>query len=354
MPNILIQATDTLFFRDGRPFSMGDDSFAQGIFPPPPSVVYGALRSAYISKGIEDGLSQQALIAESEKLQLNFIAFQVGSSQYFPMPLDLIVLKEELKKRLKTAMPLELGASPQYSNAQTPQILESRTKEKTADEPFLIDGIGLKDYLSGNVNKLNVRPRTDFLTNEPKIGIGRDKNSNTAADGKLFRVQTVRPKTEFGQSLQFFLDFDGLGLPENGWLTLGGERRVAFFEQNKDAFELPKQDLNSEFFKIYMATPGVFKAGWQPKHIFDEYGLKLLAAALDRPLSVGGWDLENQRPKPMVQCVPAGSVYYVKANSKAAAIEAANAIDGKCISENLNTTNYSKQGFGLAYVGKIP
>ncbi len=42
--------TDTFFFRDGKPFSRGESSTAAGIFPPFPSTVYGALRTAYISE----------------------------------------------------------------------------------------------------------------------------------------------------------------------------------------------------------------------------------------------------------------------------------------------------------------
>lgn len=48
-----IKPLDTLFFRDGKPFSMGDNDWADGIFPPHPSVFYGALRSAYIGKNID-------------------------------------------------------------------------------------------------------------------------------------------------------------------------------------------------------------------------------------------------------------------------------------------------------------
>lgn len=54
MPTIEIQALDTLFFRDGKPFDMGDDNWAEGIFPPPPSVIYGALRSAYFAEHPEN------------------------------------------------------------------------------------------------------------------------------------------------------------------------------------------------------------------------------------------------------------------------------------------------------------
>jgi len=48
-----INPFDTFFFRDGKPFTMGDDSWADGIFPPSPSVIYGALRTAWISEKLD-------------------------------------------------------------------------------------------------------------------------------------------------------------------------------------------------------------------------------------------------------------------------------------------------------------
>lgn len=54
---ISLEAIDTLFFRDGKPFTMGEDNFASGIFPPAPSVLYGALRSAYFACDV-DSLSR--------------------------------------------------------------------------------------------------------------------------------------------------------------------------------------------------------------------------------------------------------------------------------------------------------
>ena len=55
----------------------------------------------------------------------------------------------------------------------------------------------------------------------------------------------------------------------------------------------------------------------------------------------------------MLQCVPAGAVYYVEAKDSEKAKKAAKAIHGKPISDNLNNTDYKAQGFGIAYVGKI-
>ncbi|MBE3551069.1 MAG: hypothetical protein IMX03_07595 [Brockia lithotrophica] len=46
---VLMEPVDTFFFRDHRPFQMGADAAASGMFPPRPGTVYGALRAAYIA-----------------------------------------------------------------------------------------------------------------------------------------------------------------------------------------------------------------------------------------------------------------------------------------------------------------
>ncbi|MFN4254816.1 MAG: type III-B CRISPR module-associated protein Cmr3 [Saprospiraceae bacterium] len=351
MPNIIIQATDTLFFRDGRPFSMGDDSFAQGIFPPPPSVIYGALRTVYVAKGLEDGFSQSALVAESEELQVNYFSVHDGFVPYFPLPADLIIPKDE--NRNFHAFPLKLENAPRFSNGTLPQILESTKDGKVVDEPILMKRAVLLRYLKGIDSEFEVQKRSDFTTSEFKIGIGRDKNSNTADDGKLFRVQMTRPANDkMGLRLCFSIGFEGLDTDENGWLVLGGERRVAF-SKPAELNEISMPAIDTPEFKIYLATPAFFSAGWKPENLLAKYKLELFAAAVDRPLSVGGWDLKEQTPKPMVQCVPAGSVFFVRAPTVEAAQNAAKEIHGCCISDNTAQTNFQKQGFGLAFVGKI-
>lgn len=350
METIAIQATDTLFFRDGRPFSMGDDSFAQGIFPPPPSVLYGVLRSVHLAKGLEDDSGLETLIPDSLKLKFQFIAMQAGTDVFFPLPKDLVVVKD--RERLKLH-PLLLSDVSKFSNAQTPKILTANFEDKIDDDAFLTDLLSLERYLSGNVVNVVPRKLNDFICPETKIGIGRDKNRNTAEDGKLFRLQATRPVNKNLQHLQFLISYEGLQLPEDALFTIGAERRVAFYRKKDDLhLDSNSRNLDSEIFKIYLATPAIFEHGWRPETLLHKYGLELLAVALDRPVHIGGWDMDEKRPKAMLQCVPAGSVYYVKAKDVDAANWAANAIHGKSISDNLNQTDYQAQGFGIAYIAK--
>lgn len=334
---------------------MGYDSFAQGVFPPPPGVVYGALRTSFLSEGLEADSHLNNLIEASECLSFHFMALQAGSDQYFPLPMDLIVPKSTGEIKNLQAQPLVLEDKPAYSNTLTPKTLRSTYDGKTEDDPKLLELLALEEYLRGENANLNVRKRSDFICSEPKIGIGRSRDRRVADDGKLFRIQANRLSADLKdrvQHLRFLLSFEGLKIPEKGWLALGGERRVVFYEAVEDV-KISCPDIDSPKFKIYLSTPAVFAGGWEPEALLKKHGLTLLTAALDRPVHVGGWDLKERKPKSMLQCVPAGAVYYVQAESIASGQAAAQAIHGKPISDNLNQIDYCKQGFGIAYIGKI-
>jgi len=49
-----ITPLDIVFFRDGKPFSWGEETWAGGIFPPYPSTIYGALRTMWFSENIQE------------------------------------------------------------------------------------------------------------------------------------------------------------------------------------------------------------------------------------------------------------------------------------------------------------
>jgi CRISPR-associated protein Cmr3 len=326
---------------------MGEDSFAQGIFPPPPSVMHGVLRSVFVSQKLEGGHFTETGIQSSAALKLRFLALQIGVDCWFPKPADLLVLKKKKEARL-----LQLMTKPKYSNAATPEVLVSTSDEKTEDEPHLVGAATLENYLNGGAGPFGVKPLNEAIVREAKIGIGRNSDTNSAEEGNLYRVFLNRPMVENLERLKFLLGFDVLGLSSKGWMALGGERRVAYFAEGEASIP-PCPKLEENRFKIYLSTAAVFEHGWKPENLLKKHGLKLVTAALGRTQHIGGWDLEKTLPKTMVQAVPAGSVYYVEAKSKEAAQAAADAIHDHSISDNLNNTDYGAQGFGIAYVGKI-
>jgi CRISPR-associated protein Cmr3 len=345
MQTISIQSTDTLFFRDGRPFSMGDDSFAQGLFPPPPSVLFGALRSSHLALGLDNDELPVNLIEESSNLEINLLAYECNQTIYFPMPLDLVISKGN-------ATPLKMVNKPDWCSIKEslPKILVSTIKDKIEDEPFFISLGQFEQYINGVKKTPVVKKRSDFITAESKIGIGRERDSNISDSGKLFKLISNRMATDgiMVNKTNFILCINNLQLPDRGWLALGGERRLAFFKTVEQVV-LPCPILNNKLFKIILSTPCVFKSGWKPSDLLEKLKLKLQAAVVGRPTHIGGWDVKQKKPKHMLQCVPAGSVFYVEAESIEDAQKAAQVIHGTSISDE----PHNAQGFGIAYIGKI-
>lgn len=345
---LTIEAADTLFFRDGRPFTMGEDTHAAGFFPPPPSVLYGALRSAYLSDNMQKGKSLDDLIVDSEELIIRGLWLiadkETTNSQeiLLPLPKDLVVSKGKLQAHLLNCVP-----KPVTSSYHLPFMLLNANDEKVEEKVFFIDEVEFESYLAAD-GQQTWACRTLPIVNENKIGIGRQKETHIATDGMLYRTQMQRLQDQnLETTIKIGVQFDKLTINTEGVLQLGGERKVAF-TQSVNNLKFTEPDIDSDCFKIYLATPAIFKTGWQPTKILKDYGLEIIAAAIGKPLHIGGWDVKAREPKPMLQAIPAGSVYYVKAESIAKAQAAAKAIHEQSISEFL-----CKQGFGIALAGKI-
>ena len=338
MQTINITAADTLFFRDGRPFTMGEDTHADGLFPPPPSVLYGALRSAYMAKKLSTDTVAD-LIKETSLLTIKGLALVIENfGIHFPLPKDLVVPK--VKDKRYKALPLDYTVASNLSSSLTPKTLKNRKKDKMQDGDFYLKRSAMIDYLNRDEDEFPCRLLP--IEREMKVGIGRNNETHIATDGMLYRAAMQRPK-----EVSFAVQFDNLSLDTEGVLQLGGERKVAHFQSfNYQEVEIPT--IEGCEFKIYLATPAIFKAGWQPTDILEE-GCTIQAAAIGKPLHLGGFDIDKKTPKAMLQAVPAGSVYYVKAKDEAQAQRIIKKIEAQgSISEF-----YPEQGFGIAFIGKI-
>jgi len=360
-----IRPLDTLFFRDGKPFSMGEDTWADGVFPPYPSVLYGALRTWYISNHAIP-FSPEA-IKESEGIEIQNIQYRLPTGRHLPMPLDLVepkekepaVFNEEEREKTYRVIKLALHENANASsNYPLPGLLFPPEKiEVEALEDGLISNEGdFVNYLQGKLQEVKVRRIKDCAQTEPKVGIGRDDHTNTASDSMLYRVG-MRRATNFEILIEVSLP-DGNNKYESSLLKLGAEGKFVAFEEpgkgrdygagiDKDTISL----INNTF-KLYLATPAIFNKGWEP----DLSGLgiqaDLIAAAIGKPVHIGGFDMaaktKNGRgyPKPMYKAVPAGSVYYFKTEEPSEVI--LEKLQGKAISDV-----QKEQGFGIAYIGNF-
>lgn len=348
MHSLQINAADTLFFRDGRPFSMGEDTYAQGIFPPPPSVLYGALRTAFIAANLASEKLEK-LISQSESLHIHCLFLKASDNKiYAPIPNDLFVPKETDEGIFPS-----LEDAPTASSLRTPKMLLHSQNEKPDSQTRLISIENLTQYLHYGDTEPNITsvPLKEFIEKETKLGIARNNSTRTSEEGQLYRMEMVRPAKYDGTALSFWIAYSGITPLTETWLRMGGDKKATHLIATGEVERVIDQPVfaNDETcFKIYLATPALFENGWYPK-IIDNKELTLLAASIGKPLPLGGFDMKERRPKPMLKAVPAGSVYYVKASDPEKMNAWVQNIHGHSISEYY----MAQQGFGTAFIGKI-
>jgi len=319
---LFIEPVDVWLFRDGRPFDAGSDHRAVSLFPPYPSVMQGVIRShQLVVKGVDlrDGRAIADAVGTAEDygtlcLRGPFLA-QRGTdgkiTRYFSIPADAAPWDEA---HLRALTPQEPPKGI-VTNAPTPLLLWPFESEPTKKEfgRWLIED-DLHKCLRGEPVKAILD--SDLFDREARLGIGRDDARRTTKEGALYEVDFVRPKPGVG----LWLEVNGYaGWPESGLLRMGGEGRAGCFTlSNASAWPTPPDPLPPRF-KIYFATPTYFEDGWQPKDwsCFFQGDVKLVAAAIGRYESIGGFDWAANAHKAARRYVPAGSVYFFASRGKA-------------------------------------
>jgi CRISPR-associated protein Cmr3 len=353
MNDIKIKALDSLFFRDPRPFTMGEDNIAANLFPQlPGSVLLGALRTA---QAANDNIPIGDIRQKTADVKVHQMGIMLNDEPVFPIPADLICIDGKISL-------LQLSDN-QLSSNPFPKLLRANTQHKTDD----ISGYRLKidefvAYLQGARNLLlsNLLRLSDYYTYVPKIGIARNKVTRTTREGALYRVNMVKTEGALAEKrVDFFARISGATLGANGFIRLGGEGKVASYSSCQlHSIDSPQWASTYDGFKIYLATPAIFTHGFLPNWLDPEtltgelagFKVKLETAAFGRFLPLGGFDIENNQPKPVYKAVPAGSVYYFSFENPSQSEAAYDAIKNYFI-KNAFTDLSSAEGLGWAIVG---
>ena len=359
---LFLQPNDTFFFRDGRPFTRGQQSDGYSIETPLPSTVMGALRTAYIAfcgdmTQFANGKMKSVIGTKQELTDASIHVKGVflgngDGSLYYPTPRDLVAEKKSQDTKL---YPLSIASQNDTfsSNAKVPTLLTwNNSKVQVEHAGGYVSSDNLRKYLLAETQCLTSE-RSDFITDEPKIGITRDYKTRTAVEGMLYRINMKRLTDP---NLGFVADVDGIDqLPKCALIKLGGEGKGFTYSHTcQETDPLSDDDLKTlrdrvracGKLKIYLATHAIFDSGWCPEEFHQD--IELITAAVGNYVTVGGWDVAHGRPKSASRAVPAGSVYYFRLSDGA---------DVNAIIDDLHYNNIGDQrtqeGFGLAYVGAV-
>lgn len=394
MNPILIEPTDTLFFRDSIPMSAGQGKGA-GARLPLPSTLHESIRASLFEQHgrSDDGSSAfrpsgaprsggwlgkgKSKTSPGSK---DFQSLQVigpfpvkmpeekdRAAQWFlPLPLDLAFSDDDDAAALQI-LPLPAGT---HTGALPCLAVSLEPANKHAPAGFLSLG-EMQDYLTGRFDSLTVTSREAFFEPEYRIGVAISPETASAVEGQLYAATHARPREGFRLGAMV-----GLKKPINAeeskvttlaFLLLGGERRLARIHRNgvmEPAIPpIPSIEENGEavLLKWVLATPAVFAHGWLPGWCKDTQGqrpehdvclplsagrARLIAACLGKLQPFAGWDSLDHRAKPTLLAVLAGSVYYFLCQNAATARELAALLHWRPRSDV-----YGEKGFGYGLVG---
>ena len=335
---LIIKALDTLTFGTGKPTVRGEDTFSAGMFPPFPSVVRGAARAAWL---YENGTFDIAGTSDDPTMQyyISEYSLLLDNTPHFPVPSDYL-WDDDKKSLVRCGIRGNDGLSSLTSPIQL--WAEVDGKVVTAERRY-VPLKAMQAYLNGEALTESVA-LTDYSTDESKVGIYIERNLGTAKKRMLYRSPLVRPTSVKGGA-SIAANISGVETVP-GLTRFGGENKVAHFGEYCGEISPAGAIGENGIFRLYLATPAIFKSGYLPKL---PVSAKLLTAAVYGYDSVGGFDMKTKRPKPMRRAVKAGSVYYYKlSDNDAESREAILRLHSTSLSD------YSREdGFGICYIGKI-
>ena len=390
---IFIEPLDVLLFRDGKPFTGGEDHLARSVFPPPPSTVYAAIRSHLLShrfgrfEAFREGRDVPPELAEeigspndfgTLELRRLLVARKRESADapqratsvelFYPLPSDvaevkgsgqLVLLKPVEQFPVRTN--LSPGLQHLWLRRDVPLEAASGWLTERGMQRYLEDDAHSSDaFFAAEEVFVGDRIREAIFTREERTGIARDRARRSVREGLLYSVEYLRLRPGVG----FFAEFGGTKLlPESGVINLGGDRRPAHYRPARGSDlalgKIAQRIRERRRFKLVLTTPALFEHGWRPGWI-DERTLegsrngvrvKLVAVALGKPIAIGGVDLVRQHPKPVHRFVPAGSVYFFEL-LEGDADAAIRAFHAKSVSESVETfPETARQGFGHSLIG---
>ena len=334
-----IHPTDTLFFRDSRPFNKDETITLAGvksIFPPSPATVAGAIMVTYAKvlgwdgsspwgKSIEDKLNNT-----DKPLIFSGIFLRKEGKVLFPAPQHLIELRskdacQHTEKNRKFNELHELGfLTPSKNPYKTdmgavylPEV-ENQPKE-TVIKPldgYWITKEGLASCLKLKIPEKNtLYHQSELWKFESKIGIERDLDTHATKQGALYSSTHIRlcadvsiiigvenlPNKDFQESP---INID------NKLMILGGEARTA---------SMTKIDINIDNLTTQMAinnlTPQteylIYIAS--PTPVADPQAIpNIKTACMPRQMRIGGWNSLKFEPLPLTPFLTPGTVLFMQ------------------------------------------
>lgn len=394
-----LTAVDTLLFRDGRPFGVAEATDVRSLFPPTPHTLQGLIRSRVLETACgrwadhargcrtaslepcehhDGGCPAQAVSGipgrAAGTLQVRGPWIRVGQHDLLPAPLDLVAASDDLSRSSGAFETAILEPAREVTCNFPGGLMPLQPPDRWGEQKF--EGVGgwiawpaFREYLAGKAPRLERGVswwRTpDLLVDERRPGVAIDPDRNRARDQHLYFAQHLRMRDGVALAVEVS-GIDGVSLSASvPVVPLGGERRVAVLSSvgtppwGRCPDEVSASLIKEGRAKVVLTQPAWFRTGWHPEQwnadartaFLREGRLEWVAARIERPDRVGGWDFLSNDQKPARMFVPRGSVFYVQAPPEGRAGVLGGW--GSCVSETPDgeTIPFSSIGWGHSLLG---
>jgi CRISPR-associated protein Cmr3 len=380
---------DVLFFRDGKPSSLGEDHYLRSLFPPLPSTLYGALRTRLL---LDAGVSLKDLDEEAWGKLDGKLRKEVGEwgkfgdlkvrgpwlvrdrEALFPAPLDLGLIYEKsgpdakrgeeegppriahvLRYLLRTgdakawSHPLRLTVPcDRTGSGWSPWEVPPKGEDPIAPSDWFLKAAGWELWTRGEVPEPGhfVHAR-ELWKDEQRTGVGLVEKQRLSKEGALYTFGFIR--LERGVAIGF--EARDTEIKAGGGVRLGGEGRMAALEAGP-SLALPAPSAGKRF-RLCFVTPALSGSGAYPPGFaagstegkLNDQPCTLVAAFTRGGATIGGWDIAQGKSKPLRRAIPAGSVYVFESGEAGMAA----GLHGACLNDfQEEGENFTCQGLGLA------
>ena len=388
-----IEARDPLVFRDGRPNDGRSESRTLAF--PLPSTLAGAVRTALGRKG--GRFDRSRIPSLLRDVVVRGPALCSETDIYFPAAADSLILADEAGQlSVRPFGPIELPPGAATSGvgagrslvglragkaikakpmARPPSYWPWAAYEAWLRDPSPRDHVAVGEWLSDALLSLHDEERVHVA-----IGL-----KGTAEDGKLFatvglrlssepfdvRDQAQREADEAAHAprkahveLRLLIDVEvrdaSLGALSMGLRPLGGERRLARWSESQQSWPaLPPwlvthvEGADSSLVRVILLTPAYLESSLGPNALHRAGVAEIIAAKVDRPRVISGWDLANSYPggwpKATRRLAESGSVFWVRLSGPHA--ERRRWLDEVWMKNVSDDPQLARDGFGLAVIG---
>ncbi|HOX84352.1 MAG TPA: type III-B CRISPR module-associated protein Cmr3 [bacterium] len=402
MTNYIAYPFDVLYFRGNKSFDIGE-WYSEGIFPPYPSTFQGFVRTCIAKKagfiGTDGKIIEQkrnvmqSLVGDDTIFPFDLHGpFIVKSGQFFlPVPKDVLAIKnnsscENHKQTIDPFVYQQIELSDKTIKTDLGWLHFPNAKRKLYYADNIHNFISLETLDVYRKHSEYIEFSESPIFTEEHIGIQLEERKNgvfskQTREGHFYLTPYQRLADDAGL---FFSVSDDNCDPQDCYSRLGSESRGAYVKKTDMDLQLKMDDdfyneiVKHACFKLILLQPGIFRHGWLPfaveqtneRIILSDSNVKLqlLYARTGGRCRIGGVSMRKQTIddrekrgdglKPMLNTVPAGSVYYLKIIEPGKDIESwLKQLDGNKLtgpeSQNKSYEKYFKMGFNQAIIGKI-